>query len=51
MAITGIMRAGYVQIRVLDLAAAAEHYENVLGLVRSGTGADGRVYFQGLGRA
>ncbi len=40
------MRSGYVQIRVTDMNAAADHYENVLGLVRSATGSDGRVYFK-----
>jgi catechol 2,3-dioxygenase len=47
MAISGVMRAGYVQIRVTDMGAAADHYENVLGLVRSGAGADGRLYLKG----
>lgn len=46
MAISGVMRSGYVQIRVTDMNAAADHYENVLGLVRSATGPDGRIYLK-----
>ena len=32
MAITGIMRPGFIQIRVLDMKAALKHYDNAIGL-------------------
>ncbi|ORU90881.1 MAG: catechol 2,3-dioxygenase [Cycloclasticus sp. symbiont of Poecilosclerida sp. M] len=42
-----LMRVGHVNIRVLDINAATEHYENVLGLIRTGEDADGNIYLKG----
>jgi len=28
----GIMRIGHISIKVMDMAAAVKHYENVLGM-------------------
>lgn len=46
MAITGVMRPGHAQLRVLDMEAAVKHYRDVLGLVETGRDAQGRVYFK-----
>lgn len=46
MALEGVMRPGHAQIRVLELNAAVHFYRDVLGLVETGRGADGRVYFK-----
>jgi len=46
MALRGVMRLGEVQIRVLDMAEAKEHYGKRMGLHEMMTGADGRVYFK-----
>ena len=46
MAITGVLRPGYVQIRVLDLAEALKHYVDRIGLELVEKGADGRVYLR-----
>ncbi len=46
MAMSGVLRPGLVQIRVLDMAAALIHYRDRLGLDVVTTGADGRVYFK-----
>ncbi len=43
----GVMRIGHVSIRVLDMKAAARHYENVLGLIRTDEDAKGNVYLKG----
>lgn len=43
MAIKGILRAGFIQMRVLDLKAAVDYYRDVIGLDVVGTTADGRV--------
>lgn len=32
MALTGVLRTAYVQVRVTDLAAAIHHYRDILGL-------------------
>ena len=37
MALTGVLRPGHVQLRVLDLKAAVEHYTQVLGPVGNRT--------------
>lgn len=47
MAITGVLRPGFVQIRVLDMAAALVHYRDRIGLDEVGKGPDGRVYLKG----
>ena len=46
MAITGVLRPGHVQLRVLDLPAAIKHYGEVLGLWETARDAQGRVYFK-----
>ena len=45
MAMTGVLRPGHVQIRVMDLAEGVNFYGNVLGLEETGRDAQGRVYF------
>ncbi|WP_374492943.1 catechol 2,3-dioxygenase [Zoogloea sp.] len=46
MAVTGVMRPGHMQLRVLDLEEGVNHYKNVLGLVETGRDPQGRVYFK-----
>jgi catechol 2,3-dioxygenase len=46
MAMTGVMRPGHAQVRVLDLAEATDFYRDVLGLVETGRDKSGRVYFK-----
>ena len=46
MALTGVLRPGHVQLRVLDLPAAIKHYGEVLGLWETARDAQGRVYFK-----
>ena len=46
MAITGVMRAGYVQVRVTDMDASIVHYRDRIGLSVVHTGEDGRVYLK-----
>lgn len=46
MAITGVLRPGHVQIRVLDLADAVRHYTEVLGLIETARDATGRVFLK-----
>jgi catechol 2,3-dioxygenase len=46
MAMTGVLRPGHAQIRVLDLEAAVKFYGDVLGLVETGRDPQGRVYFK-----
>ncbi len=47
MALTGVLRPGIIQIRVLDLDDAIVHYRDRLGLHEVMTGDDGRVYLKG----
>ncbi|RME64716.1 MAG: catechol 2,3-dioxygenase, partial [Alphaproteobacteria bacterium] len=47
MAITGVLRPGFVQIRVLDMEEALVHYRDRVGLDEVGAGPDGRVYLKG----
>ena len=47
MAITGVLRPGYVQIRVLDLDQALKHYIDRIGLNLVSREKDGRVYLKG----
>lgn len=42
----GVMRPGHVQIRVLDMAAALEHYVELLGLIEMDRDDQGRVYLK-----
>ncbi|PKO38717.1 MAG: catechol 2,3-dioxygenase [Betaproteobacteria bacterium HGW-Betaproteobacteria-6] len=46
MAMTGVLRPGHAQIRVLDLEEGVRHYRDVLGLVETGRDAQGRVYLK-----
>ncbi len=46
MAMTGVLRPGHVQLRVLDLDAAVAHYADVVGLWEVARDAQGRVYFK-----
>jgi catechol 2,3-dioxygenase len=46
MALTGVLRPGYIQIRVTDIDAALTHYIDRLGLNEVGREADGRVYLR-----
>lgn len=46
MAMTGVLRPGHAQVRVLDLDESARFYRDVLGLVETGRDAQGRVYFK-----
>ena len=46
MAMTGVLRPGHMQIKVIDLDESIEFYSNVLGLVQTGRDAN-RAYFKG----
>lgn len=46
MAMTGVLRPGHVQLRVLDMAAAVRHYAEVIGLWETARDAEGRVYLK-----
>lgn len=43
----GVMRPGHVQIRVLDMEEAVQHYRDLLGLIDVGRDPQGRHYFKG----
>ena len=46
MAMTGVLRPGDAQIRVLDLEESVQWYTNVMGLQPMGRDAQGRAYFK-----
>ncbi len=46
MAMTGVIRPGYIEIKVLDMDEAVTHYCDRVGLSKAGTGDDGRVYLK-----
>ena len=46
MAMTGVLRPGHVQLRVLDMAASVKHYAEVIGLWETARDAEGRVYLK-----
>ncbi|THF55178.1 catechol 2,3-dioxygenase [Pseudothauera rhizosphaerae] len=46
MAMTGVLRPGHAQVRVLNLEEAVRFYRDVLGLVETGRDTQGRVYFK-----
>ena len=46
MALKGVLRPGYIQIRVTDLDAALKHYVDRVGLNEVSREADGRVYLR-----
>ncbi len=43
----GVMRPGHVQLRVLDMDEALQHYVELLGLIEMDRDAEGRVYLKG----
>jgi len=46
MALTGVLRPGHAQIRVLDLEESVKWYTDVMGLVPMGRDKQGRAYFK-----
>lgn len=46
MALTGVLRPGFVQLSVLDMQAAVDHYTKRVGLHQVAEGPDGRVYLK-----
>lgn len=46
MAHTGVLRPGFIQLRVLDMPASIEHYTKRIGLHQVAEGPDGRVYLK-----
>ena len=46
MALKGVLRPGYIQIRVTDIDAALTHYVDRIGLHEVGREADGRIYLR-----
>ena len=46
MAMTGVLRPGHAQIRVLDLEESVTWYTDVMGLVPMGRDKQGRAYFK-----
>lgn len=46
MAHTGVLRPGFIQLRVLDMPASVEHYTKRIGFHQVCEGADGRVYLK-----
>ncbi|SEA03449.1 catechol 2,3-dioxygenase [Marinobacterium iners DSM 11526] len=46
MAMTGVLRPGHAQVRVLDLEEGIKFYRDVMGLVETGRDEHGRVYFK-----
>ena len=42
----GVMRPGHVQIRVLDMKEAVEHYTDLMGLIETDRDDQGRVYLK-----
>ncbi len=45
---TGVLRPGYVQLRVFDIEEAIVHYRDRLGLTLVEKASDGRAYLKGL---
>ena len=46
MALTGVLRPGHMQLRVLDMEESVKFYRDVVGLVETGRDTSGRVYFK-----
>ncbi len=46
MAMTGVLRPGHAQLRVLDLEESVQWYTDVMGLVPMGRDQQGRAYFK-----
>lgn len=47
MSMTGVLRPGHVQIRVLDMEASLTHYVERIGLLETDRDDQGRVYLKG----
>lgn len=43
----GVLRIGHVNLRVLEMQATLNHYENVLGLIQTDRDGSGNVYLKG----
>ncbi len=43
----GVLRIGHVNLRVLEMQATLNHYENVLGLIKTDRDGAGNVYLKG----
>ena len=43
----GVMRIGHVDLRVLDIDEAVNHYVNILGMIETDRDAAGKVYLKG----
>nr|WP_211213670.1 catechol 2,3-dioxygenase [Aquaspirillum serpens] len=43
---TGVLRPGHAQLRVLDMEESVKFYTEVMGLVETGRDSQGRVYFK-----
>ncbi|TAM10696.1 MAG: catechol 2,3-dioxygenase [Nevskiaceae bacterium] len=46
MSMRGVLRLGEVGIRVMDVAAARRHYDEILGLHEVMEGPDGKIYYK-----
>lgn len=46
MPLTGVLRPGHCQLRVLDIDESVDYYTNIFGLVETGRDESGRVYFK-----
>ncbi|MCB5943828.1 catechol 2,3-dioxygenase [Acidocella sp. KAb 2-4] len=46
MAMTGVLRPGFAQVRVLDMEKSLDHYIKRIGMHHVTTGTDGRVYLK-----
>jgi len=46
MAMTGILRPGHIQLRVLDMDESLNHYCNNVGLIETDRDEQGRVYLK-----
>nr|WP_293612652.1 VOC family protein [Ponticaulis sp.] len=46
MGMTGVLRPGHAQVRVLNLEESIKFYTDVMGMVETGRDDQGRVYFK-----
>lgn len=46
MAMTGVLRPGHAQLRVMNLEEGVRHYRDVLGMVETGRDSQGRAYLK-----
>jgi catechol 2,3-dioxygenase len=46
MAMTGVLRPGHAQLRVLDIEESRKFYRDVVGLIEVGSDAQGRYYYK-----